>query len=116
MKVNGIPVVKLIKPGDCLGGALLRCTNYVAKHNNIPFDVVLLAGMNDLSKREVKPEDLIENLDKSLTELKHFQNVNEIFLCKIPHDVITCQLIRKSSFITSYCLNVFCHRRIYNRN
>ena len=84
MKVNGIPVVKLTKPGDCLGGALSRCTNYVAKHNNIPFDVVLLAGTNDLSKREVKPEDLIENLDKSLTELKRFQNVNEIFLCKIP--------------------------------
>ena len=84
MKVTGIPVVKLTKPDNCLGGALSRCTNYVAKHNNVPFDVVLLAGTNDLSKREVKPEDLIENLDKSLTELIRFQNVNEIFLCKIP--------------------------------
>ena len=78
IKVNGIPVVKLTKPGDCLSGALSRCTNYVAKYSNIPFDVALLAGTNDLSKREVKPEDLIENLDKSLTELKRFQNVNEI--------------------------------------
>ena len=82
-KVNGIPVVKLTKPDDCHSGASSR-TNYVAKHNNIPFDVVLSAGTNDLSKREVKPEDLIENLDKSLTELKRFQNVNEILLCKIP--------------------------------
>ena len=84
LKVNGIPVVKLTKPGGCFSGALSRCTNYVAKHNNSPFDVVLLAGTNDLSKREVKPEDLIENLGKSLTELKRIQNVNEIFLCKIP--------------------------------
>ena len=49
MKVNGIPVVKLTKPGDRLSGALSRCTNYVAKHNSIPFDVVLLAGTNDRS-------------------------------------------------------------------
>ena len=61
MKINGIPAVKLTKPGDCLSGALSCCTNYAAKHNNIPFHVVLLAGTNDLSKHEVKPEDLIEN-------------------------------------------------------
>ena len=107
MKVNGIPAVKLTKPGDCLIGALSRCTNYVAKHNNIPFDVVLLAGTNDPSKREVKPEDLIENLDKSLTELKRFWNVNEIFLCKIPPRRDYVSIIPKLSFITSYFLNVF---------
>ena len=65
-----------------IGGSstLSHCANYVAKHINIPFDVVLLAGTNDLSECEVKAEDLIENLDKSLTELKRFPNVNEIFL------------------------------------
>ena len=83
MKVNGIPVVKLTKPGDCLSVALLHCTNYISKHNSISFYVVLLGGTNDPSKREVKPEDLKENFDKSLTELKRFQNVKKIFLCKI---------------------------------
>ena len=104
MKVNGIPLVKLTKPGECLGGALSRCTNYIAKHNHVPFDVVLLARTNDL--------------DKSLTELKRFQNVNEIFLCKIPP---RCDYVSINTKVKLYNQllferTFFCHRRIYNRN
>ena len=45
---------------------------------------MLLAGTNDLSDPRINPEKLIDKLDASLTELKQFSNVNQIFICKIP--------------------------------
>ena len=45
---------------------------------------MLLAGTNDLSDSRITPEKLIDKLDASLTELKQFSNVNQIFICKIP--------------------------------
>ena len=45
---------------------------------------MLLAGTNDFSDRRITPEKLIDKLDASLTELKQFSNVNQIFTCKIP--------------------------------
>ena len=58
--------------------------NFVGKHSDQLIDVVLLAGTNDLAIRGVSPDDLIDKLDKSLTDLKHFDNVQHVFLCKIP--------------------------------
>ena len=46
--------------------------------------VVLSVGTNDLATRGVNPEDLIDNLDKSATHLKRFDNVQHVFLGKIP--------------------------------
>ena len=45
---------------------------------------MLLAGTNDLSDRRVTLGKLIDKLDASITELKQFSNVNQIFICKIP--------------------------------
>ena len=84
MKVSDIPSVKLTKRGDNLSGTISRCINYASKHNSETLDVVLLAGTNDLSNRSVSPEKLINTLDSSLKELKQFNNVHHIFLCKIP--------------------------------
>ena len=47
-------------------------------------DLVLLAGMNDLSSRSVSPEILISSLQNSITELKEFSNLHQISTCKIP--------------------------------
>ena len=48
-------------------------------------DVVLLSGTNDLAPRGVNPDDLIDKLDKSpLIDLTRFDNVQHVFLCKIP--------------------------------
>ena len=47
-------------------------------------DLVLLAGTNDLSSRSVSPEFLISSLENSITELKEFSNLQQIFMCKIP--------------------------------
>ena len=109
MKVSDIPSVKLTKRGDNLSGTISRCINYASKHNSETLNVVLLAGTNDLSNRSVSPEKLINTLDSSLKELKQFNNVHHVFLCKIPprfdfHNVI--QLIM-SSCLTVYLIVLF---------
>ena len=43
-----------------------------------------MTGTNDLSKRDVTPEDLIKQFDNSITAIKRFSNVGHIFLYKIP--------------------------------
>ena len=84
MTVNKIPSVKLTKRGDSLPGTISRLTTYISKHSNIHLDIVLMAGTNDLSKRGATPEVLIKELDNSITVIKRFSNVGQIFLCKIP--------------------------------
>ena len=84
MMVNKIPSVKLTKRGDNLSGTVSRLTTYISKHRNVHLDIVLMAGTNDLSKRDVTPEVLIKELDDSITVIKRFSNVGQIFLCKIP--------------------------------
>ena len=46
---------------------------------------MLLAYTSNLADRETSPQELIEELDKQITELKGFNNLGHIFLCKIPH-------------------------------
>ena len=46
---------------------------------------MLLAGTNDLASRNANPELLIKPLDDQIIELKGFNNLGHIFLCKIPH-------------------------------
>ena len=70
MTVNNIPSVKLTKRGDNLSGTVSRLTTYISKYSNVHLDVVLMAGKNDLSKRNVTPEDLIKKLDDSITVIK----------------------------------------------
>ena len=84
MMVNKIPSVKLTKRGYNLSGTVSRLTTYISKHSNVHLDIVLMAGTNDLSERDVTPEVLIKELDDSITVIKRFSNVGQIFLCKIP--------------------------------
>ena len=77
--------VKLTKKGDSLSGSINRSKNYISRHGNDHIDLVLLAGTNYLANRKTSPEELIEKLDKQITELKGFNNLGHIFLCKIPH-------------------------------
>ena len=85
MSVNGISCQKLTRKGDSLGGLVYRSKQYISKHGNEHIDLVLLAGMNDLSNRSVSPEDLIDKLDEYISELKGFSNLGHIFLCQIPN-------------------------------
>ena len=81
--VHKIPSVKLTKRGDNLSGTVSRLTTYISKQSNVHLDIVLMAGTNDLSKRDVTPEVLIKELDDSITVIKRFSNVGQIILCKI---------------------------------
>ena len=63
---------------------MARVKDYLRRHQNVKADLVLLAGTNDLSSRSVSPEILISSLENSITELKEFSNLQQIFICKIP--------------------------------
>ena len=85
MSVDNITSVKLTKKSDSLSGSISRSKNYISRQDNDHIDIVLLAGTNDLANRKTSPEELTEELDKQITELKGFNNLGHIFLCKIPH-------------------------------
>ena len=84
MKVANIPTVKLTKRGDSLVGTFSRSRNFINKHVKEHLDIVILAGTNDLTRRDVSSESLIEELDSSITEMKQFLNLDNVFICKIP--------------------------------
>ena len=84
MKVCDTPSVRLTKKGDSLAGTVARVKDYISRHQNVKADLVLLAGTKDLSSRSVSPEILISSLENSITELKEFSNLQQIFICKIP--------------------------------
>ena len=84
MKVANIPTVKLTKKGDSLAGTVSRSRNFIRKCVKEHLDIVILAGTNDLTRRDVSPESLIEELDSSITELKQFSNLDNVFICKLP--------------------------------
>ena len=102
MKVNNISTVKLTKKGNTISSSIARCMNFVGKHSDELIDVVLLAGTNDLATRGVNPEDLIDKLDKSLTDLKSFDNVQHHFLCKIPARFDSHNINSKISVLMNY--------------
>ena len=81
---HNFSTLKLTKKGDTISGSIARCINFVGKHSDQLIDIVSLHGTDDLATRDVNPDDLIDKLDKSLTDLKRFDNVQHVFLCKIP--------------------------------
>ena len=82
MNVGNYRSVKLTKPGDSLDGTVNRVRNHLSKHCNTKANVVLLAGTNDLSRRQTTPHKLLELID-SVNELKKFENTKTLFLCKL---------------------------------
>ena len=84
MNVGNIPGIKLTKPGDTLEGSVCRARDYLSKHCDQVFNIVLLAGTNDLRKRKTSTKSLLEALDDSINELKSFSNLQDIFLVKLP--------------------------------
>ena len=45
---------------------------------------MVFAGTNELSKGSVSPQSLIEKLKELIDDMKSFNNVLKIFICKIP--------------------------------
>ena len=69
MNVGNIPSIKLTKPGDTLEGSVCCARDYLSKHCDHVFNV-LLARINDLRKRKTSPKSLLEVLDDSIMNLK----------------------------------------------
>ena len=74
---------KLTKPGDTLNGTFARIKDYASKHSDVQLEVVVLVGTNDLNRRNVTPQSLIDQLVDHIAVLKEFFNVKNIFACKI---------------------------------
>ena len=84
MNVGNYRSVKLMKPGDSLDRTVNRVGNHLSKHCNTKANVVLLAGTNDLDRRQTTPRKLLDELIDSINELKKFENIKTLFLCKLP--------------------------------
>ena len=83
MCVEQIKAKKLTKPGDTLNGTFSRIKEYASKHSDVQLEVVVLAGTNDLKRRNVTPQCLINQLVDHTTVLKEFCNIKNIFVGKI---------------------------------
>ena len=84
MNVGNYRSVKLAKHGDNLDGTVNRVCNHLSKHRNTKANVVLLAGTNDLSRRQTTPHKLLDELIDSVNELQKFKNIKTLFLCNLP--------------------------------
>ena len=58
MNIGNYCSVKLMKPAGSLDGTVNRVRNHLSKHCNTKANVVLLAGTNDLSRRQTTPHKL----------------------------------------------------------
>ena len=76
--------IKLTKRGDCLEGSINRLCEFLEENPNCKSDIVLLAGTNDLRKHQSSAESLAGSLVDSINKLKDFDNVKQIFVCKLP--------------------------------
>ena len=74
----------MAKSGDTLTGISDRTMEFV-KQNSGTYDVqgtVLLGGTNDLRKRHVTPESLLDVLAASVTKIRTVF-ASDLFVCKI---------------------------------
>ena len=78
-----IKAKKLTKPGDALNETFARIKDYASKHSDVQLDVVVLVGTNDLNRRNVTPQSLINQHVNHIAVLREFCNVKYIFVCKI---------------------------------
>ena len=106
MNVGNYRRVKLTKPGVSLDGTVNGDRNHLSKHCNTKANVVLLAGTNDLSRRETTPHKLLDELIDSVNELQKFENIKTLFLCKLPsrsdHAVINRKVSDYNDFMSRH--------------
>ena len=62
-----------------------RAVDYVKQNSKCTFGaVVLLGGTNDLTHKSFKSEDVFQELKQAFDSLLELENVNKVFLCKVP--------------------------------
>ena len=80
MHVGDKKDIDLTKRGDCLEGSINCLCKFLEENPNCKSDIVLLAGTNDLRKRQSSAESLAGSLVDSINKLKDFANVKQIFV------------------------------------
>ena len=70
MCLEQIKAKKLTKPSNTLNGTFARIKEYASKHSDVQLEVVVLAGTNDLNRRNVTPQSLIDQLVDHIAVLK----------------------------------------------
>ena len=86
MCIEQIKAKKCTKPSNTLNGTFARIKDYASKQSDAQLEVVVLAGTNDLNRRNVTPQCLIDQLVDHIAVLREFCSVKNIFICKItPH-------------------------------
>ena len=70
-----IKAKKHTKPGITLNGAFARVKDYASKYSDVQLEVVVLAGTNDLNRRNVTTQSLIDQLVDHIAVLKEFCNI-----------------------------------------
>ena len=82
LNVDDMKAVKMAKSGDTFEGVCQRVLDFIKNQNDVEA-VVILAGTNNLSKKNCTPEDLLEIVLKSVKDLtKNFSG--KVFICKVP--------------------------------
>ena len=106
MNVGNIESIKLTERGDNLEGTFHRTRNFVNRRATTDFEIAVLAGTNDLSKRSVSQQSLID-------KLKELIDVRKIFICKIPprsdHHRINSKVSHYNSLLVETLSNVDNH-------
>ena len=83
--VKGTRTVRLAKSGDKAVNVGKRAVDYVKQNFKCTFEaVVLLRGTNDLTHKSSKSEDVFKELKHASDSLLELENVNKVFLCKVP--------------------------------
>ena len=120
MNVGNIESIKLTERGDNLEGTFHRTRNFVSRRAKTDFDIVVLAGTNDLSKRSVSPQSLIDKLKELIDDIKSFNNVHKTFICKIPprsdHHRINSKVSHYNSLIFRLKFPAYWVANDYNRS
>ena len=83
--IKGTRTVRLTKSGDKAINVDKHAVDYVKQNSKYIFEaVVLLGGTNDLTHKSFKSEDVFKELKQASDSLLELENVNKVFLCKVP--------------------------------
>ena len=83
MCIEQIKAKKLTEPGNTLNGTFAKLKDYASKHTDVQLEVVVLAGTNDLNRRNVTPQSLNDQLVDHIAVLRDCCKVKNIFVCKV---------------------------------
>ena len=82
LDVDDMKAVKMAQSGDTFEGVCQRALDFIKDQNDVEA-VVILAGTNNLSKKNCTPEDLLDIVLKSVEDLtENFSG--KVFICQVP--------------------------------